>query len=138
MAKEATSETTSLVSRQIVIEGEVNGEENLHVDGRVKGSIRLAGDLFVGAGGVVEAEVDARNVVIQGTVTGKVLARRQFELRPGGRFSGECTASAYEIREGASFEGISRMFSTREAAQRGAGPPPNPGASGPGAGNAQG
>jgi cytoskeletal protein CcmA (bactofilin family) len=63
---------------------------------------------------VVEAEVDARNVVIQGTVTGKVLARRQFELRPGGRFSGECTAAAYEIREGASFEGISRMFSTRE------------------------
>jgi cytoskeletal protein CcmA (bactofilin family) len=116
MAKEPASETTSLVSRQIVIEGEVSGAENLHVDGRVKGSIRLAGDLFVGAGGVVEAEVDARNVVVQGAVTGKVLARRQFELRPGGRFSGECTAAAYEIREGASFEGISRMLSSRETA----------------------
>ncbi|HSV91891.1 MAG TPA: polymer-forming cytoskeletal protein [Desulfobacterales bacterium] len=114
MGKEPASETTSLVSRQISIEGEVSGAESLHVDGRVKGTIRLAGDLFVGAGGVVEAEVDARNVVIQGTVTGKVLARRQLELRPGGRFSGECTAAAYEIREGASFEGISRMFSTRE------------------------
>ena len=114
MANEPGSETTSLVSRHVSIEGEVSGAESLHVDGRVKGTIRLAGDLFVGAGGVVEAEVDARNVVIQGTVTGKVLARRQLELRPGGRFSGECTAAAYEIREGASFEGISRMFSTRE------------------------
>ncbi|MCK7507668.1 MAG: polymer-forming cytoskeletal protein [Desulfobacterales bacterium] len=64
------------------MEGEISGEENLHVDGRVKGIIRLAGDLFVGAGGVVEAEVDARNVVIQGTVTGKVLARRQLEVQP--------------------------------------------------------
>jgi len=116
MAKEATSGTTSLVSRQIVIEGEVSGEENLHVDGRVKGSIRLAGDLFVGTGGVVEADVDARNVIVQGTVTGKVLARKQFELRPAGRFNGECTAAAYEIREGASFEGISKMYSTRSAA----------------------
>jgi cytoskeletal protein CcmA (bactofilin family) len=124
MAKDSASETTSLVSRQIAIEGEVSGEENLHVDGRVKGIVRLAGDLFVGAGGVVEAEVDARNVTIQGTVTGKVLARRQFELRPGGRFNGECTAAAYEIREGASFEGISRMFSTREAAGAAAAPAP--------------
>jgi len=116
MAKEAASGTTSLVSRQIVIEGEVNGEENLHVDGRIKGSIRLAGDLFVGSGGVVEAEVDARNIVIQGTVMGRVLARGQFELRPAGQFNGECTAASYEIREGASFEGISKMYSTRSAA----------------------
>jgi cytoskeletal protein CcmA (bactofilin family) len=113
MAKEAASGTTSLVSRQIVIEGEVSGEENLHVDGRVKGSIRLAGDLFVGSGGVVEADVDARNVIVQGTVSGKVLARKQFELRPAGRFCGECTAASYEIREGASFEGISKMYSVR-------------------------
>jgi cytoskeletal protein CcmA (bactofilin family) len=113
MAKDDTTGTTSLVSRQIVIEGDVTGEENLHVDGRVKGSIRLTGDLFVGSGGVVEAEIDARNVVVQGTVTGKVLARGQFELRPAGRFNGECTAASYEIREGASFEGISKMYSTR-------------------------
>jgi cytoskeletal protein CcmA (bactofilin family) len=126
MANEPGSETTSLVSRQISIEGEVSGAENLHVDGRVKGIVRLAGDLFVGAGGVVEAEVDARNVVIQGTVTGKVLARRQLELRPGGRFSGECTAAAYEIREGASFEGISRMFSTRETGENAPAPAAEP------------
>ena len=120
MAKDDTTGTTSLVSRQIVIEGDVTGEENLHVDGRVKGSIRLAGDLFVGSGGMVEAEVDARNVIVQGTVSGKVLARKPFELRPAGRFCGECTAASYEIREGASFEGISKMYNTRSAAA----PPP--------------
>jgi cytoskeletal protein CcmA (bactofilin family) len=128
MAKDEASGTTSLVSRQIVIEGEVSGEENLHVDGRVKGSIRLAGDLFVGSGGVVEAEIDARNVVVQGTVTGKVLARGQFELRPAGRFNGECTAASYEIREGASFEGISKMYSTRSAVPPIPPPPKEPAA----------
>ena len=109
MAKEASSGTTSLISRQVLVEGEISGEENLHVDGRINGSIRLTGDLFIGASGVVEAEVDARNVVIQGAVTGKVVARQQLEVQPTGHFSGECTAASIQIHEGAVFEGISRM-----------------------------
>jgi len=113
MVKDASAGSTSLVSRPVVIEGEISGDENLHVDGRVKGIIRLTGDLFVGASGAVEAEIDARNIVIQGTVTGKVLARRQFEVQPSGRFNGECTAASYEIHEGAVFEGISKMSSSR-------------------------
>ena len=110
MGKESASGTISLVSQQIVVEGEIQGDENLHVDGRVKGSIRLNGDLFVGANGVVEAEVEARNVIIQGALTGKVLAREQLEVQSTGRFNGESTAGSYEIREGAVFEGISKML----------------------------
>jgi cytoskeletal protein CcmA (bactofilin family) len=110
MGKESASGTISLVSQQIVVEGEIQGDENLHVDGRVKGSIRLNGDLFVGANGVVDAEVEARNVIIQGALTGKVLAREQLEVQSTGRFNGESTAGSYEIREGAVFEGISKML----------------------------
>jgi len=118
MIKDASSGTTSLVSRPVIVEGEISGEENLHVDGRVKGVIRLTGDLFVGASGVVDAEIDARNIVIQGAVTGKVLARRQLEVQPSGRFNGECTAASFEIREGAVFEGISRMLSSKSQADK--------------------
>jgi cytoskeletal protein CcmA (bactofilin family) len=110
MGKESASGSISLVSQQIVVEGEIHGDENLHVDGRVKGSIRLNGDLFVGANGVVEAEVEARNVIIQGALKGKVLVREQLEVQSTGRFNGESTAGSYEIREGAVFEGISKML----------------------------
>jgi cytoskeletal protein CcmA (bactofilin family) len=120
MAKDASSGTTSLVSRPVVVEGEISGEENLHVDGRVKGIIRLAGDLFVGASGAVEAEIDARNVVIQGAVTGKVLARRQLEVQPSGRFNGEAAAASYEIRQGAVFEGVSRMLGSKSQTEKSA------------------
>ena len=122
MAKDASSGTTSLVSRPVVVEGEISGEENLHVDGRVKGTIRLSGDLFVGTSGVVEAEIDARSIVIQGAVSGKVLARRQLEVQPSGRFNGEATAASYEIRQGAVFEGISRMLGSKSQAEKPAAP----------------
>jgi cytoskeletal protein CcmA (bactofilin family) len=120
MAKDASSGTTSLVSRPVVVEGEISGEESLHVDGRVKGIIRLSGDLFVGTSGVVEADIDARRIVIQGAVTGKALARQQLEVQPSGRFSGEATAAAYEIRQGAVFEGISRMLGGKSQTQKAA------------------
>lgn len=110
MAKSHPADSTSLVSRQIVLEGDITGDENLHVDGRVVGTIRLNGDLFVGATGVVEGEVDARSVIVQGAVSGKLTARAQLEIRPSGRFSGECSAASIEIREGAAFEGTSRML----------------------------
>jgi cytoskeletal protein CcmA (bactofilin family) len=126
MIKDASSGTTSLVSRPVIVEGEISGEENLHVDGRVRGVIRLTGDLFVGATGVVDAEIDARNIVILGAVTGKVLARRQLEVQPSGRFNGECTAASFEIREGAVFEGISRMLSSKSQADKPPTPLPNP------------
>jgi cytoskeletal protein CcmA (bactofilin family) len=109
MAKDASSGSTSLVSRAVVIEGEISGDESLHVDGRIKGTIRLTGDLVVGVSGIVDAEIDARNIIIQGAVSGRVHARRQLEVQPSGRFNGECTAASYEIREGAVFEGVSRM-----------------------------
>lgn len=114
MNKSVNPGSTSLVSREVLIEGEISGEESLHVDGRVKGVLRLSGDLFVGAGGVVEAEVEARNVVVQGSLTGKVSARQQLEIHPTGRFNGECMAASIEIREGAIFEGTSRMISSPE------------------------
>jgi cytoskeletal protein CcmA (bactofilin family) len=115
MAKSSAADSTSLVSRQIVVEGDISGEENLHVDGRVNGTIRLSGDLFIGASGVVDAEVDARNVVIQGTLTGKVTARNQLEIKTSGRLMGDCSAVSIEIQEGAIFEGSSRMLTAAGA-----------------------
>jgi cytoskeletal protein CcmA (bactofilin family) len=117
MAKPATADSTSLVSRQILLEGDITGDENLHVDGKVVGNIRLNGDLLVGATGLVEGEVDARNVVIQGAVSGKLTARNQLEIKPSGRFTGECSAASIEIKEGAAFEGTSRMLGAAAASK---------------------
>ena len=101
--------STSLLSRNVVIEGEVAGKENLHVDGSIKGSIKLNGNLFVGASGSVEADVQATNVVIQGKIVGNVSAEQQLEIQPSGRLIGDCTAASIDIREGAVFDGRSSM-----------------------------
>ena len=98
------------------IEGEIKGPENLHVDGYLKGTVVLSGDIFIGNTGVVEADVEAKNIVIQGKVNGNVKAHRQLEIHPTGKLVGDCTAASIDIKEGAVFEGRSNMIRSSGAA----------------------
>ena len=107
-----TTGTTSLLSKRVKIEGNIQGDENLRVEGHFKGTIKVVGDFFVGQSGVVEAEVEADNIVIQGQITGNVLARKQLEIQSTGQLLGDCQAKSIDIREGAIFEGRSSMLKT--------------------------
>jgi cytoskeletal protein CcmA (bactofilin family) len=110
MPKDKRPGSTSLLSHNVKIEGEIRGEENLHIDGRIQGAVRLNGDILIGSAGIVEAEIEAENVVIQGRVTGNVTARQQLEIQPSGKLIGDCTARSIDIKEGAVFEGRSNMI----------------------------
>ena len=105
-----TSGTTSLLSKKVKIEGNIQGDEDLRVEGHFKGTIKVIGDFFVGQSGVVEADVEADNIVIQGQITGNVLARKQLEIQSSGQLLGDCQAKSIDIREGAIFEGRSSML----------------------------
>ena len=110
MEKDKAADSTSLLSKNVKIEGEIRGPENLHVEGYIKGSVKLSGDIFVGNTGIVEADVEAKNIVIQGEVTGNVLAHQQLEIHPTGKLIGDCSAASIDIKEGAVFEGRSNMI----------------------------
>jgi cytoskeletal protein CcmA (bactofilin family) len=110
MGKENTADSTSLLSKKVKIDGDILGPENLHVEGYIKGSVKLSGDIFIGNTGIVEADLEAKNIVIQGEVAGNVIAHKQLEIHPSGKLIGDCTAASIDIKEGAIFEGRSNML----------------------------
>ena len=109
MERGKASGSTSLLSKKVNIVGEIEGNEDLHVEGRFKGSIKITGNIFVGQTGVVEADIEADNIVIQGQIHGNVLARKQLEIQSLGELIGDCSAQSIDIKEGAIFEGRSKM-----------------------------
>jgi cytoskeletal protein CcmA (bactofilin family) len=109
MDKGTATGTTSLLSKEVKIEGDLQGNENLQIEGKLKGSIKITGDIYVGPTAVVEANVEADNVVIQGLISGNVTARKQLQIQASGKLMGDCTAQTIDIREGALFEGRSKM-----------------------------
>jgi cytoskeletal protein CcmA (bactofilin family) len=120
MDKGNATGSTSLLSKEVKLEGEIQGSENLQVEGRFKGTIKLAGDLYIGPTGVVDADIEADNVIIQGQINGNVLARKQLQIQSSGKLMGDCTAQSIDIKEGALFEGRSKMIRP-SAASTGAG-----------------
>ena len=115
MQKDKPADSISLLSKNVRIEGEIQGPENLHVEGYIKGAIVLSGDIFIGNTGIVEADVEAKNIVIQGEVTGNVKANQQLEIHPTGKLIGDCSAASIDIKEGAVFEGRSNMIKSSGA-----------------------
>lgn len=101
--------TSSYLGKQIVFDGRLTGDENLIVEGTVKGAIDLKSDVRVGPGGRIEASVHARNVTIEGTVIGDVSADNRVELVVGASLEGNIKAPKVVVAEGAKFRGNVNM-----------------------------
>jgi cytoskeletal protein CcmA (bactofilin family) len=110
-----SAHSTSLLSRNANIEGEIHGNENLKIEGYLKGSIRLNGDIHIGSTGIVEADIKAINVIIEGTVTGNVFANEHLEIQSSGKMTGDITARSIDIQEGSTFEGRSHMIKSDQS-----------------------
>lgn len=103
----------TVIGSSIVIDGEISGDEDLVIQGTVKGRISVKESLFVENSGVVEADIDTQNVEISGRVTGNILASEKVELKADCRVTGDIKAPRILIADGASFKGNVDM-DTRE------------------------
>ena len=95
----------TIIGSSIVIDGEMSGDEDLVIQGTVKGKISLKESLFVEASGVVEADIEVQNVEIGGRVTGNIAATDKVELKADCRVVGDVRAPRILIADGASFKG---------------------------------
>lgn len=108
-ADAAGPSTSSYLGKQIVVDGRIIGDENLIVEGTVKGAIDLKADIRIGKSGHIEATVHARNVTIEGTVVGDISADNRVELVIGASVEGNLKAPKVVVAEGAKFRGNVNM-----------------------------
>jgi len=98
--------STAHVGASLCIKGEISGNEDLHVDGSIEGSIRLQErKLTVGPSGKVTADVVAREVVVYGSSKGNLRAHDRIEIKKDGSVVGNLTTAHIFIEDGAHFKG---------------------------------
>ena len=95
----------TIIGSSIVIDGEISGEEDLVIQGTVKGKVALKESLYVENSGTVEADIQVSAVEISGQVTGNVVASDKVELKSDGRMVGDIKAPRVLIADGATFKG---------------------------------
>jgi cytoskeletal protein CcmA (bactofilin family) len=87
------------------ISGEIRGEEDLVVKGRVDGKIHLSQALTVEKGAIVQADVDVRNLVVSGTLVGNIVASESVRLLATARVVGDLAAPRVIMEAGAAYRG---------------------------------
>ena len=98
--------TSAWIGQSVFVKGEVVSAEDLIIDGRVEGTIKLGGScLTVGAGAVIQADLTAHTVIIGGIVTGNVTATERLEIRETGSVDGDISAPRLAVRDGAVIRG---------------------------------
>src|SRR5665811_2205957 len=101
-----TTADQATIGKSLVIKGEVTGSESLYIDGRVEGSINLAGNrVTIGRNGVVAANINAREIVVLGKVRGNLTASDRVDIRSDGSLTGDVVAARISIEDGAFFKG---------------------------------
>lgn len=105
----------------LLIKGHISAGEDLILQGRIEGKVSLPGHvLTIGPEAQISAEILARTLIVQGSLTGNVTATERFEIRPNGKMTGDVTCPSVVMTEGSEFSG--RVDMRRSFAQ-GDGPP---------------
>ena len=115
------------IGKSVVIKGELNGSEDLTIEGHVEGTIQLKEHvLTIGPNGRIKAQVFAKSVIVLGEVTGNVTASDKVDIRDNGSVDGDIVSPRVAIAEGAHFRGTVDMQRKSGAAPQAQGKPATP------------
>jgi len=113
LTAEVVQPSGGIITSSLLIKGEIKGSDDLYIDGEVQGTIHLSnGRVTVGPHGKISADVDAREIIVRGIVTGALRGRDRVEIGSTGEVRGNIATSRIAIGEGAQIH--SKVEITRE------------------------
>jgi len=89
--------------------GTLRSDGGVRIDGTFEGIIEVAGNVVIGQGARVVADITARNITIGGTVSGNVDGTGLLQILSTGQVFGDICVASMMIDEGGVFQGVSRM-----------------------------
>jgi cytoskeletal protein CcmA (bactofilin family) len=102
----AVENAPARIGKTVVIFGQLQGSEDLVVDGRIEGTINLSESrLTIGPNANVAADLFAKDVLILGQLKGNVVASGRVELRAGCSVEGDVCALRFAVEDNAVFRG---------------------------------
>lgn len=105
----ADSGSVNIIGAGTIIEGEINTNGDIRVDGTLTGKLNVKGRLVLGTSGQIEGEISCQNADISGTINGKINVTDLLALKSSSKLSGDIVANKLAIEPGAVFTGSCAM-----------------------------
>ncbi len=94
------------IGRTLVIKGELTAAEALYIDGRIEGKISMPDHrVTIGRNGSVQANINAREVVVMGKVNGNINCTDRVDIRSEGSVTGDVSTIRLSVEDGAVLKG---------------------------------
>jgi cytoskeletal protein CcmA (bactofilin family) len=103
------AEIETRISPQIRLTGDIEGKENVKLEGSFEGKAHITGLFYVGSTGKFKGELSSDNVIVEGEFEGSVIQAKKIELRSSSKFKGNIVSNTVAIAEGSFFEGEIKM-----------------------------
>ncbi len=100
-----TAREKSVIGRTLYIKGEINSDEEVLIEGKVEGKIKINHRVVIGRNGIVNADIEAKEVIIKGAVTGNLKCSYKVEIVPDGSLTGNIVSHRVVLAEGSIFIG---------------------------------
>ena len=100
------SESRSSIGASICINGDISGEEDLLIEGKIEGKILLQNhNVTIGKKGQIKAEIRSKTITIDGKVNGDLCGEEQIIIRQSGVVHGNIVAPRVVLEDGCNFRG---------------------------------
>ena len=104
------------IGSTIKIKGNVTGDEDLIIHGQVDGDIVLKNhNVIIGKNGNVNANIEARQIVIEGRLNGDLKGEEKVIIRETGNVLGNVISPRVTLEDGAMFKGSIEMEPVSDA-----------------------
>jgi len=119
MAEPRDSIVNSIIGAGSAVDGDVDVDGLLRIDGDLRGTLRVTGKVVIGATGRVEAPIRAKSAIIGGKVKGDVYVSERLRILAGGVVIGNVFAPRFEAEDGTVVHGDVAVTGKPEEAEAG-------------------
>jgi len=102
------SKIETIVGPNAYFRGEIQSDGGVRIDGVFEGDIDITGNLVIGEGAKIVADISANNISISGAIKGNISGNR-VEILETGRVWGDLTINSLLLNEGAYLRGQTMM-----------------------------
>jgi cytoskeletal protein CcmA (bactofilin family) len=107
----------SIVAFGMTVNGDLDSQGTVKVEGAVNGQIRSRGQVLVARDGAVVGDIEAREAIVGGVVQGSIRAEERVEVQAGASIEGDITTRRIMVAEGGLLNGLVHMAESVVEAQ---------------------
>jgi len=103
MPSSGSSSSINTLGAGTVIEGTINAEGDIRIDGTITGTINCKGKIIVGPQGLIDGTMNCKNSVVEGVIKGVITVDNELNVRETAKVNGEVNTGQLTVQPGAVF-----------------------------------